>query len=52
MSLCVYVFVVVEGMYTCKTGNFLKRAFKFMFVLVVFELNVFNLIFSLHLMGC
>ena len=51
MSLCFYVCVVVEGMYTCKTGNFCKRAFKFMFVLVVFELNMFNLIFSLHIMG-
>ena len=51
MILCVYVYFVVEGMYTCKTGNFWKRAFKFMFVLVVFELNMFNLIFSLHIMG-
>ena len=51
MSLCFYVCVVVEGMYTCKTGNFYKRAFKFMFMLVVFELNVLNLLFNLQLMG-
>ena len=51
MSLCVYVCVVVEGMYTCRTGNFCKRGFKFMFVLVVFELNMLNQLFSLQLMG-
>ena len=51
MSLCVYVCVVVEGMYTFKTGNLCKRSFKFMFVLVVFELNMFNQLFILHLMG-
>ena len=25
MSLCVYVCVVVEGMYTCKTGHFVNN---------------------------
>ena len=25
MSVCVYVVVVVEGMYTCKTGYFVKN---------------------------
>ena len=32
MSLCVYVCVVAEGMYTCKTGHFVNLAFVFMFV--------------------
>ena len=27
MSLCVYVYVVVEGMYTYKTGNFGNETF-------------------------
>ena len=26
-SLCVYVCAVLEGMYTCKTGNFGKETF-------------------------
>ena len=32
--LFVYFFVVVEFIYTCKTGHFGKRAFVFMFVLL------------------
>ena len=27
MSLCVYVCVIIEGIYTCKTGNFGNEPF-------------------------
>ena len=34
MSLLLYVWVVVESMYTCKDGNFRKRYFLFMVLLL------------------
>ena len=34
MSGCFYVCVVVEGIYTCKSGHFVNLAFVFMFVLL------------------